>query len=338
MNFLIRFFAVLYFCLLFPFALSAGDKNYQRAQQLLEDDPLEADALLADTIRTTGNSKIRRAARYDLFYLRLRLGRFSEAYRLATGKGMRSRLIKTASAQFRTTEAKLSRVIAATDEECSPDGDAGRVGQILVQSKGNAALYDFALQRLEACKTKETLPIFPVLAKENQQISETRLLNIYALKARSLISAGEYETAGQGIALIREAASDLLSKNAALEYPLLLAEARSAALQGNADEVGGFCKKLGSDEEAAARKACLYLKGFALLKDKKYAQAAKVLNALKAEPREIDNRLLKLTAAVAARQVPVSKLNKYARRASYRYQAKVLRELAAEITAAGDEN
>ena len=96
--------------------------------------------------------------------------------------------------------------------------------------------------------------------------------------------------------------------------------------------------ELGSDEEAAARKACLYLKGFALLKDKKYAQAAKVLNALKAEPREIDNRLLKLTAAVAARQVPVSKLNKYARRASYRYQAKVLRELAAEITAAGDEN
>lgn len=324
---------------MFPLALNAGGRNYQRAQSLIEDDPLEADALLADAIRATGNAKIRRAARYDLFYLRLRLGRFSEAYPLATGKGMRKRLIKSAAAQFRTNEAKLSRVIAATDEECSADGDAGRVGQILAQSKGNAALYDFALQRLEACKMKETRPIFPVLAKENQLISETRLLNIYALKARSLISAGDYETAQQGIALIREAAADLLSKNAALEWPLLLAEARSAALQANADAVAGLCKKLGSDEDAAAaRKACLYLKGFALLKGRKYAEAAKVLNALKAEPREIDNRLLKLAAAVAARQVPVAKLHKYTRRASYRYQARVLRDLAAEITAGADEN
>lgn len=339
MILLIRFFAFLYFCLLFTLALHAGDRNYQRAQSLIDDDPLEADALLADTIRTTGNAKIRRAARYDLFYLRLRLGRFSEAYPLATGKGMRSRFIKTAAAHFRSTEAKLSRVIAATDEECDPQGDAGRVGQVLAQNKGNAALYDFALQRLESCKTKEMLPIFPVLAKENQQISETRLLNIYTLKVRSLISAGEYETAEQGIALIREAAADLLSQNAALEWPLLLAEARSAALQANTDAVGGLCKKLGSEEAAAAaRKACLYLKGFALLKSQKYAEAAKVLNALKAEPREIDNRLLKLTAAVAARQVPVGKLHKYTRRASYRYQAKVLRDLAGEITAAADEN
>lgn len=321
------------------FPLFAAPGAYQRAQQLIEDDPLEADALLADTIKGTGNAKIRRAARYDLFYLRLRLGHFSEAYPLATGKGMRSRFVKTAAAQFRTTESKLSRVITATDEECSSDGDAARVGQVLGQNKGNAALYDFALQRLEACKTKDALAIFPVLAKENQQISEPRLLNVYALKARSLISAGNYETAQAGIALIREAAADLLAKNAALEWPLFLAEARNAALQGNADEVGALCKKFGTDEDAAAaRRACLYLRGFALLKGKKYAEAAKVLNALSADMREIDNRLLKLTAAVAAKQVPPAKLRKYGMRASYRNQAKVLRDLAAEILAAREEN
>lgn len=317
----------------------AASMAYDRAKDLLEDDPLESDALLADTIRNTGNAKIRRAAKYDLFYLRLRLGRFSEAYPLATGKGMRSRLIKTAAAQFRTTEGKLSRVIAAVDGECSADGDASRVGEILAQTKSSAAVYDFALQRLDACKMKETARIFPLLSQEAEQISEARLLHIYVLKARSLISAGEYETAQEGLSQIREAAADLIGQNAALELPLLLAEARSAALQEKADVVSALCKNIAAREGAvAARRACLYLKGFTLLKIKKYPEAAKILNALKAEPREIDNRLLKLTAAVAARQIPAAKLRKYGRRASYRYQAKVLRDLAAEIAPAPGEN
>lgn len=339
MKLLFRFGFLLTFLFLFQLPLSAVGSAYQRAQELLEDDPLEADALLADTIRNTGNAKIHRAARYDLFYLRLRLGRFSEAYPLATGKGMRSKLIKAAAAQFRTTEGKLSRVIAAVDAECSPEGDADRVGQILAQTKSNAAVYDFALQRLETCKLKETLGIFPVLSKETQQVSEARLLHIYAFKARSLISAGEYATAQEGLAHIREAAADLLGQNAVLELPLLLAEARNAALQGHADEVTAICKKISASEDAlAARKACLYLKGFTFLKAQKYPEAVRILNALKVEPREIDNRLLKLTAAVASRQVPATKLRKYGRRASYRYQAKVLRDLAAEILAASDEN
>lgn len=305
----------------------------------MEDDPLEADALLSDTIRNSGNAKIRRAAKYDLFYLRLRLGRFSEAYPLATGKGMRSRLIKTAAAQFRSTEGKISRVIAAIDAACGPEGETGRVGEILAESRSTAAVYDFALQRLEACKAKDRLGIFPVLSREKQQISEARLLNIYVLKARSLISAGEYETAHEGLAQIREAAADLIAQNAALELPLLLAEARNAALQVHGDEVTAICKNISAREDAlSARKACLYLKGYTAIKMQKYPEAAKILNALKAEPREIDNRLLKLTAAVASHQIPATKLRKYTRRASYRYQAKVLRDLAAEIAPSADEN
>ncbi len=339
MKRLISFVSLPLLLVLIPLQLPAASRGYQRAQQLIEDDPLEADALLADTIKSTGNAKIRRAARYDLFYLRLRLGRFSEAYALATGKGMRSKLMKTAAAQFRTTESKLSRVMTAPDQECGAEGDAGRVGQVLAQNKANAALYDFALQRLEACKAKETLSIFPVLTQENQQITETRQLNIYALKVRTLISAGEFEVAKEGLTLIREAAQDLLAKNAALEWPLLLAESRIAAMQGNAEDVGALCKKLGTAEEAAAaRSACLYLKGFALLKTGRYAEASGVLRALKPEPREIDNRLLKLAAVVAAGQAPSARLRKYSRRASYRYQAKVLRDLAAEILGSASEN
>ncbi len=320
-------------------SLTAADRTYVRAQELLEDDPLEADALLADTVRNTSNAKIRRAARYDLFYLRLRLGRFSEAYPLATGKGMRKRLIKTAAAQFRTTEGKLSRVIAVIDAECGAEGDAERVGEILVQTKGNAAVYDFALQRLGVCKLTEARGIFPLLSGETQQVSEARLLHVYALKARSLISAAEYDAALEGLLQIRGATADLIAQNASLELPLLLAEARIAALQSKGEEVHVICRNIAARENSlAAKNACLYLRGFALLKDQKYPEAAKVLNALRAEPREIDNRLLKLTAAVAARQLPVSKLRKYSQRASYRYQAKVLRDLAAAVLAAGDKN
>lgn len=339
MKLLIRFYLLLISLLLLQLPLIAAGSAYQRAQDLLEDDPLEADALLADTVKSTGNAKIRRAARYDLFYLRLRLGRFSEAYPLATGKGMRSKLIKTAAAQFRTTEGKLSRVIAAIDAECSAEGNAERIGEVLAQTKSSVAVYDFALQRLESCKVNEKLQIFPQLSKETQQISEVRLLHVYTLKARSLISAGEFETAQQGLTLLREAAADLLAQNAALELPLLLAEARNAALQAKSDAVNTICRDIGSREDAAAaRKACLYLKGFSLLKTQNYPEAAKILNALRAEPREIDNRLLKLAAAVAGRQVPAAKLRKYTRRASYRYQARVLRDLAAEILAARNEN
>lgn|GEM_PF-6052008 len=339
MKILFRFGFLLIFLSGVQFALRAASSSYERAKELMEDDPLEADAQLSDTIKKTGNAKIRRAAKYDLFYLRLRLGRFSEAYPLATGKGMRSRLVKTAAAQFRTTEGKLSRVIAAIDAECRPDGEAEHIAEILTQTKSSAAVYDFALQRLEACKFKERLAIFPVLSKEKQQISDARLLHIYVLKARSLISAGEYETAQEGLLQIREAAADLIAQNGAFELPLFLAEARNAALQARADEVTAICKNISAREDAfSARKACLYLKGYALLKLQKYPEAAKILNALKAEPREIDNRLLKLTAAVASHQIPAAKLRKYTRRASYRYQARVLRELAAEIAPVAAEN
>lgn len=325
--------------LFLSFRLSAADGTYYRALGLVEEDPLEADALLADTLKNTQSAKVRRAAKYDLFYLRLRLGRFSEAYPLATGKGLRGKFLKAAAAQFHTDEAKLSKVISVIDTECGPTGDAARVGQILAKARSPAAVFDFALQRLEACRVPDTLNLFPVLAKEEQQISDNRIYNIYILKLRTLISAGEYEIVPEAISRIREAAADLLARNAALELPLSLVEARYEAMAGTAEAVATICKNLSARENAAhAVRACLYLKGYSLLKEKKYAEAAKTLNALKAEPREINNRLLKLTAAAASHQVSVTKLKKYIRRSSYRYQAKVLRELSAQVLEAGGEN
>lgn len=321
-------------CTLFLFQSGyfAADRSYTRAQSLLEDDPLEADAILADILKTTPHAKLRRAVKYDLFYLRLRLARFSEAYPLATGKGMRKKFITEAAGQFGVTEGKLTRVLAKLDANCTAASDLTAVTESLVQTKATAALYDFALRRLEACKAEEPLRIFPVLGEESGPILESRLVNIYLVKARALISAGEYETAREGLTRLGAAAEKLIADKPQLAVQLMLTQARESATSLRSDEVNPYCTQIAEYEGfTTARQACTYLRGYALLKQGKSAEAAKILLPLKAEPHELDNRLLKLCAAVSVKRQPAEKLRRFTHRASYRYQARVLRDLAAEI-------
>lgn len=319
-------------------AFAAGNNSYYRGLGLVEEDPLEADALLSAALKTTTNDRIRRAARYDLFYLRLRLGRFVEAYPLASTKSMRRKFVAAAAPQLRIPEARFERLLSALDRECAAreDGDAGRVGEWFAKTKNPAALYDFAYRRLEACKVAEPEGIFPAMP---EKVDDMRIVQIRLVAERLTAANREYSENKQALAALREASSSLSETSSQLAVQLDLAEARLAALAGQMAETDTTCARLRSTEGGAfARRACAYLRGYAALKSTEYARADKILSVLKVEPREIDNRLLKVMAAVAAGRTGREKLRRFMKRASFRYNAAPLRNLAEEISAAKSEN
>ena len=68
------------------------------------------------------------------------------------------------------------------------------------------------------------------------------------------------------------------------------------------------------------------------------AEAYARIASLKITPQDIDNRLLRLTAAVAAEEAPAEKLRKFTRRRSYKECAPLLQKLAEEILLAAAQN
>ena len=191
--------------------------------------------------------------------------------------------------------------------------------------------YNFSLAVLERCKVEDPVALIPDLPEDSEKVT-ARALQLALLEIREAISRDNFERAEELMGDIRSEGKAVLEKEAALVLQLDFTEARLFSKKEDFTAVKDRCAAIEKKKPPRwLRNACRFLAAFAFLKEEKYSEAyAKVAN-LKVTATEIDNRLLRLTAAVAADEEEAEKLAKFMKRRSYKECAPVLRKLAAEI-------
>ncbi|MBS0618861.1 MAG: hypothetical protein JSR44_11780 [Spirochaetes bacterium] len=304
---------------------------YQRALDLAASDPLEAEALLERVRRSAGNTKLRRAAAIQLFYLRLANGRLVEAYPLLKDKSQRKKFMYALSAQLHIDESATARLMHAVKAECKADGDAAVIGALLEKQTYPAMAYDFGLRLLRKCGVKNLAEIFPpeILDAEIADVRNAQIVLVYVREVK-----GE-DAARVAHALIEKLTNFALHSASAqsdLSQQTVLAEARLSARNEEHADVVRLCASLrAAKTDRNISTACAYLLGFAYAHLGQMKKAHAILSAQKADAIDIDHRLLKLTVAVAVGAQPKKNLRGYMRRASYHYCAAILRRFASEI-------
>lgn len=300
---------------------------YFRATGLIEEDPLEADALFASVIRNSGEAKIRRAAIHQLFYLRLRSGRVAEAFSLVSSESMRKKYETAMAAQLKIPEKSAERLIQRLRSACTKSYDLQKLVDYLVEKKAGVAAYDFSYRVLKKCRPADALEILPVPEPEGEL--DRRALALALVAIREGKSAGSGLEPAQLLNELRSKAAGVLDKDASLRGQLLIIEARQAVKNADFPLVAENCRQVAAEEVLKKfRGQCRLLTAFALLKEGKPAEAYVRLAAQKIQPAQIDNRLLRLIAGVTAGKIPRERLRKFMQRASYPECAPVLRELA----------
>ncbi len=311
--------------------LAAKQSAYQRAQALLEDDPREAEALLVHFIRQTGNDKLKRAAAHELFTLRLKQGRLAEAFLQAKSSGFKKRFLSAVEEGLKVSESSAGRLVAALRQECDAGGDAEKIAILLGKNKFPVAAYNFSLTVLERCKVEGSEAILPDFPEEAEKV-DARTLSLALLEIRAAISRDDTEEAEALLTEVRKTAANFLEKEPAFALQLDFTEARLFSKKEDFKALGNRCAAIEKKKPARwLRNACRFMTAYAYLKQEKYAEAYARIANLKIVPVETDNRLLRLTAAVAADEEIPEKLEKFMRRRSYPECAEVLRKLAEEI-------
>lgn len=304
---------------------------YQRALQLAESDPLEAEALLEQVRQGAGNAKLRRAAAIQLFYLRLGNGRLVEAYPLLRGKSQHKKFIGALSTQLHTSASSTVRLLHAVKVECKAAGDAAAVGSILDEQAYPATAYDFSLRLLRKCGAKNLAKIFPpeILGAEIADIRSAQIILVYVREVKGEDAA---RVAHELIERLKNFALHSAGAQNDLLQQAALAEARLAARNEEHADVVRLCDGIRDvGESRNILTACAYLSGFAYAHLGQTKKAHAILSAQKANATDVDHRLLKLTVAVAAGNAPKKSLKAYMRRASYPYCAAILRKFASEV-------
>lgn len=309
---------------------------YQRALDLAASDPLEAEALLERVLHGADNTKLRRAAAIQLFYLRLANGRLVEAYPLLRDKSQLKKFIYALSAQLHIDESATARLMHAVKAECKADGDAAVIGALLEKQTYPAMAYDFGLRLLRKCGVKNLAEIFPpeILDAEiaDAEIADVRNAQIVLVYVREVKGEDAARVAHALIEKLTNFAQHSDSAPNTLSQQAALAEARLAARNEEHADVMRLCASLrAAKTDRNISTACAYLLGFAYAHLGQMKKAHAILSAQMADAIDIDHRLLKLTVAVAVGAQPKKNLRGYMRRASYHYCAAILRRFASEI-------
>jgi hypothetical protein len=325
----------------FPFLLAlllltgnaeAGNADYRRAKALAQSDPLEAEALYERFMRETPNGKIRRAANYDLFYLRLRNARLVEAFAQSANKEFGRKFSTAVADAYGISEAQASGLVRRLRLVCAEEEDVSRLGDYLRQGKMPAPVWDFALRVMLRCGVKSRSQIFaPDLFELERPTRLQTALRLIAVREQLFVDP---ERASELFAITRTAAQEQHAADEQLHMQLALLEARIAAAQEDYDSAIALCNALATEEEAKpVKSACDLLVAHALLKQGDAANAWKRIRRVPVNPTELDTRLLRLTVAVAAGVEKPEALVRFGKRASYAYCARSLRELAGSVLA-----
>lgn len=324
--------------LLTSFDLYAKASLYQRAADLADEDPREAEALYVRFLAETGNDKLKRAAAHELFTLRLKQGRMGEAFFQAKSAAFTRRFLSALEEHLRLDTSPARRLVTALREECSDEGDAENLSKLLAREKYPVAAYSFAVMILGRCNNDAADSVIPDFPEEKEKI-DGRAVNLALLEIREAIGRDDFETASSLLGEVRKNAAALIEKEPGYGLQLDYAEARLDSKQENYAGVFARCASIDKKKPPRwVRNACRSLTAYCLLKQGKAAEAYARIASLKIASQDIDNRLLRLTAAVAADEAPAEKLRKFTRRRSYKECAPLLRKLAEEILHSDAQN
>ena len=325
----VKFFVLLAHCTL-TVSAEAKTPDYHRAQAIAKADPLEAEALYERFIRDTPHSKLRRAANYDLFYLRLRNGRHAEAFAQAGSKELGRKYSISLADSYGITGQQAANLVRRLQGVCSQEEEVTRIGKLLRSEKMPAPVWDFTLRVMLRCKAHGRSHVFvPDLFELEKPTRLQTQLRLIAIREQLYVDA---DKAGQLLAITRAATEDQYTDDEQLRMQLLVLEARIAAAKEDYDRVIARCGELASATGAKqAKAACDLLVAHAFLKNGDPAQAWKRIRNATVNPAELDSRLLRLTVAVAAGLEAPDKLVVFRQRASYGYCARSLRELADSV-------
>ncbi|AFM14530.1 hypothetical protein Turpa_3896 [Turneriella parva DSM 21527] len=313
----------------------AAASLHSRALALKESDPVEAEALLVRFIQATGSDKLRRAAGYDLFYLRLAQNRLVEAFQQGQSKAFQRKYREAVAMRFnlqpRVTSGLLNRLAAICAQKEISEASHGYFAQV----KFGAAAFEFAVRVMQSCKVENAESVLPELAQGAKAANE-RQLTLKLLKIRYGIE--ETALAGQQLAELATLDADLLAANSTLEGQFYLLQARLAMEQGDLETAEARCKALPGKTSKSLRAACNFLLAYHLALNERFAEGYRLIQHAEIPKANIDNRLLRLTLAVGAGQAPPKKLRKFQKRASYRYSATSLKDLAERVSGAAESD
>ena len=301
---------------------------YSRALSLRESDPVEAEALLVQVLQQSAGDKRHRAARYDLFYLRLRHNRLAEAFRQGLTKPFNRKYVDAIATRFHLNEAVARRLIGRLAKTCEQKEIRDTTVVYFSRSKFGAAVYEFAIRVLQNCQVEDAESLLPTDMLAEKSANE-RELALKLLKIRYGIA--DAALAEQQLAQITLQDSDILQASPALNAQFILLQARIAMEAEDLPAAESRCKTINSKGARAMRSACQFLLAYHLGKNEKFTEGYRLIRDAEVSPVQIDNRLLRLTLAVGSGTLPVAKLRKFCRRASYPYSAKSLRQLAQQV-------
>jgi hypothetical protein len=245
---LFRKFVILTFCVLATPIAAASLRS--RAMALKESDPAEAEALLVRFIHETGSEKLRRAARYDLFYLRLSNNRLVEAFQQGQEKAFRRKYHEAVAMRYNLQPKATSRLVSRLASICAKKEISEEGREYFALARFGAAVYEFAIRVMQSCKIESAPSVLPEPTMGARAANE-RQLTLKLLKIRYGIE--ETALAGQQLAELATLDADLLAANATLQGQFDLLQARLAMEQGDLGTAGARCKALpGKNHQIAA--------------------------------------------------------------------------------------
>jgi len=310
--------------------IGAKSTSYQKAKGIIDDDPIEADALLAQVVADSSDAKIQRAALYELFYLRLKLGRYAEAFSLALTKTMKKKLTEAVSPFLGLDEKAGGRFIAMLRSACH--SDATTIAEFIAAKNYRATAYDFAIRALRACSRPEVAQ--EILSHREPGFASKKSIQLHLMAIRYALEDGDDQTAETLVAELNGANSEILLNDQELAANLTLIEARRSSRAADAEAVKTRCGQIGKGEKLKTqRRACKAILAYALALTEQYAAGFETIKQITVEDHEVDLRLLRMALKVGAQKAPAAKLVAFQKRASYKYAPKSLKELADKVLA-----
>ncbi|MCX7633890.1 MAG: hypothetical protein N2Z22_11225 [Turneriella sp.] len=292
-------------------------------------DPLEAEALYEHFLANSQNPKLRRAAVYELFFLRLRQQRFAAAFRQAENSPFAQHYHKSlaASLGLKLNMAKL--LVSKLRKSCDDSQKIFDLQQLLRNGYPISA-WDFALQVLHDCGMEDPTLLFPeeIFSEEESDITP-RNIQLQLLAAREQIATAP-ETAAQLLVRARNDIEVNFPDDHKLQLQLLSLEAQLALHWQDYAMAIAKCQKVRGN--AKVSRACRFIRAYALLKLQEPHKAWQEIVKIQLQPWELDYRLLKIIVGVAAGQIPEESLQQFRRRLSYTQCARELRELANQLS------
>lgn len=306
-------------------------RDYRRAQSLVSSDPLEAEALYERFLANAKDIKRRRAANYELFFLRLKHARLIEAFTQADNKSLGKKYYQAVADQFTIQRHQASVLVHNLRAACKGKKSAAHVGEYLRRHNLPAPLWDFSLRVLKRCTVENRSTIFSDDLFETPNAARSVvLLRLMAIREQLYTDA---EKAEQLLLFTRQDA-ERYADDTALAAQFAVLEARIADEREDYEKALRICDSLDHEEvPAQAVTSCNLFAAHALLRLGHAERAFRRIAKVSLARQNLDGRLLRLVIGVEAGKVERRRLKQFTQRASYRYCARRLRDLAAATLA-----